>query len=133
MSDRTYVVHAGHESHIPRLERALRILIMLNGHKEWTCSQLSDCLGVSRRTVFRDIGLLRSAGFTIITKSNIGRNRYIAMTPMLSLATLPTDEEYLALLLAIHHAEPKLSLTNRKYLHRLLRKLTELSPSPLKN
>lgn len=128
MTGRTHIIHAGHSQHIPRLERALRILIMLSGGKLWTCSQLSDCLGVSRRTVFRDIGLLRSAGFTIISDSINGQNGYFVMAPLLTIATLPTDEEYLAFLLAIHHAEPKLSPSNRKFLHRLLKKLTALTP-----
>lgn len=128
MTGRTYILHAGHSHHIPRLERALRILILLSSRKLWTCSQLSECLGVSRRTIFRDIGLLRSAGFTIMLDSHHGQNGYFAMAPLLTIATLPTDEEYLALLLAIHHAEPKLSPSNRKFLHRLLKKLTALTP-----
>jgi biotin operon repressor len=45
--------------------RLLRILSLLQIHRDWTCAQLAERLGVSSRTVRSDIDKLRSLGYPV--------------------------------------------------------------------
>lgn len=48
-----------------RLVRVLRVSALLHSGTRSTSGELSDALGVSRRTIFRDIALLRDSGVTV--------------------------------------------------------------------
>jgi len=67
-----------------RLERILRILSLLQSGVTYNALQLAEETGVHRRTVFRDVALLRGAGIPI---------RFDADTSCYSLVALP---EYLS-------------------------------------
>ncbi|WP_425618333.1 helix-turn-helix transcriptional regulator [Anatilimnocola sp. NA78] len=67
-----------------RLERILRILSLLQSGITYNALQLAEATGVHRRTVFRDVALLRGAGIPI---------RFEPETACYSLVALP---EYLA-------------------------------------
>ena len=110
-----------------RLERALRILLLFSARREWRSEDLMRLLGVSRRTFFRDIHLLRSTGFEIETSLEEG-NSLFSMEPVLSIACLPNDEEYLALLLAVQHAGTVATEDEQLALERLLAKLVAVGP-----
>lgn len=110
-----------------RTERALRILLLFSARQEWGCAELMATLNVSRRTFFRDILLLRRAGFAIQTSEN-KRQTYTLSDVSLSIAVLPTEDEYLALLLAIQRAEPYASESELASLERLLAKLVAVTP-----
>lgn len=45
--------------------RLLRILGLLQLHRDWTALALADRLGVTTRTVRRDIGRLRELGYPV--------------------------------------------------------------------
>ncbi len=49
----------------PRLERLLRLLHCLQARSMFSSQELADALKVSRRTVYRDISLLRDAGIDV--------------------------------------------------------------------
>jgi len=55
----------------PKLERLLRLLIMLSGGFGNTLSGLSANLEISERTVYRYIETFRSAGFIILKKDDV--------------------------------------------------------------
>jgi predicted DNA-binding transcriptional regulator YafY len=110
-----------------RTERALRILLLFSAKPEWGCSELLATLNVSRRTFFRDIQLLRRAGFAIETSEN-KRHTYTLVDASISIAVLPTEEEYLALLLAIQKAGPYVSESELASMERLLAKLVAVTP-----
>jgi len=55
----------------PKIERMLRLLIMLTGNVLYTVDELSDRLDMSQRTVYRYIDTFRNAGFVIKRKENI--------------------------------------------------------------
>lgn len=48
-----------------RLERLLRLVNLLQSGRQFNTRELSEILGVSRRTIFRDINLLQDCGVQI--------------------------------------------------------------------
>ena len=57
----------------PKIERLLRLLVMLTSNVSYTINDLSDRLDLSSRSVYRYIDTFRSAGFVIKVKDNIFR------------------------------------------------------------
>ena len=55
----------------PKIERLLRLMQYLSGNSYYTIDELSDKLGISRRTMFRYIDTFRNAGF-VVQKINEG-------------------------------------------------------------
>ena len=49
----------------PKIERLLRLMQYLSGNTYYTLGELSDKLGISRRTMFRYIDTFRNAGFAV--------------------------------------------------------------------
>src|SRR6266516_6938643 len=54
------------------MDRRDRLLRLLRQRADWTAAGLARQLGVSRRTVLRDFGALREAGFDLATFSGPG-------------------------------------------------------------
>ena len=52
----------------PKIERLLRILMMLTGNNSYTVEEIAERLSVSKRTVYRYIDSFRESGF-VVTKS----------------------------------------------------------------
>ncbi len=50
----------------PRLQRVLRLVHLLQSGKGYNTAALARACGVSRRTIFRDLELLRQAGFQVV-------------------------------------------------------------------
>ncbi len=57
----------------PKLERLLRLMIMLTGNVTYSVKNLSDTLQLSVRTIYRYIDTFREAGFPVKSKDNIIR------------------------------------------------------------
>ncbi|QDU26223.1 Bifunctional ligase/repressor BirA [Anatilimnocola aggregata] len=56
-----------------RVKRLLQLLWILQGNQGWHCSRLAEHFQVSRRTIFRDIQILRDSGIPIHSSgSSIG-------------------------------------------------------------
>lgn len=55
----------------PKLERLLRILMLLSGGFGQTIEELSEKLGMSKRTVYRYLETLKNAGFIINRQDNV--------------------------------------------------------------
>ncbi len=80
----------------PRLQRVLRLVHLLQSGKGYNTAALARICGVSRRTVFRDLELLRQAGFQVTFDEAEGC--YRLPQPRLLPPTNFTLEEVLALL-----------------------------------
>ncbi len=50
----------------PRLQRVLRLVNLLQSGKAYNTARLAKACGVSRRTIFRDLELLRESGFEVL-------------------------------------------------------------------
>lgn len=48
-----------------RIQRLMRLLVMLQAPAKYTAASLMENLGISRRTLFRDLDVLRDAGIPI--------------------------------------------------------------------
>jgi len=57
----------------PKMERMLRLMMMLTGNRSKTVSDLSERLGITERSVYRYIDTLREAGFVLKKDSNYFR------------------------------------------------------------
>ncbi len=56
----------------PRLQRVLRLVHLLQSGKGYNTAALARACGVSRRTIFRDLELLRQAGFEVVYDESEG-------------------------------------------------------------
>ena len=80
----------------PRLARLLQLVALLQSSRGYDAAGLSEACGVSRRTVFRDLDLLRQAGLPV--RFSEQWQRYHLDGPVLLPSTHFTAEEALALL-----------------------------------
>jgi predicted DNA-binding transcriptional regulator YafY len=71
--------------------RLLRLLPMLTARPEWRGEELAQALGVTTRTVRRDIGRLRELGYPVIATS--GRHGGYALRPGNGLPPLLLDDD----------------------------------------
>ena len=53
--------------------RLLRVLSLLQTRREWTGDEMAERLGVTTRTVRRDVDKLRSLGYPVPVVGNAGR------------------------------------------------------------
>src|SRR5687767_1840069 len=51
--------------------RLLRLLSLMQSRPRWSAAELSDRLGVDRRTIRRDVARLRSLGYPVETEHGI--------------------------------------------------------------
>jgi len=57
----------------PKLERLLRLMMLLTSNSTYTLTQLADKLSTSERSIYRYIETFRDAGFVIKKKENVYR------------------------------------------------------------
>lgn len=55
-----------------RVRRLLQLLWILQSNQGWSCSQIAEHFQVSRRTIFRDIQILRDSGIPVLTDGPVG-------------------------------------------------------------
>ncbi len=83
-----------------RLQRLLRVVELLQSGRVYNSLQIAESLGVSRRTIFRDLRLLERAGIPVVFDEE--RQGHVIRSPVL----LPTAEfsldETLSLLVLCH-------------------------------
>jgi predicted DNA-binding transcriptional regulator YafY len=84
-------------------DRHDRLLRMLRRRADWTVAELAGELGVSRRTVLRDLGVLREAGFDLATFSGPGGGVRLNPTSIMVSSQLRTSE-VIALILSVEIA-----------------------------
>jgi predicted DNA-binding transcriptional regulator YafY len=82
------------------LERRDSLLRLLRRRGEWTTADLAHELGVSRRTVLRDLNHLRDRGFDISGMSGPGGGVQLKATSVMLTSHLDTDE-VVALILSV--------------------------------
>ena len=83
--------------------RLLELLALLQGRRDWTGSELADRLGVTRRTIRRDIGRLRELGYPVESLTGpAGGYRLRAGTAMPPL--LLDDDEAIAIAVGLRTA-----------------------------
>ena len=73
-------------------DRHDRLLRMLRRRADWTVAELAGELGVSRRTVLRDLGVLREAGFDLATFSGPGGGVRLNPTSVMITSQLRSSE-----------------------------------------
>ncbi|MFD0690125.1 helix-turn-helix transcriptional regulator [Actinomadura fibrosa] len=118
--------------------RLLRLLSLLQTPREWSGTELSERLGVTARTIRRDIDRLRELGYPVrATHGNTGGYRLTAGAGMPPL--LLDDEEAVAIAIGLRAAEaisiagieetaPRaLAKLEQVLPHRLRRRVTELA------
>jgi predicted DNA-binding transcriptional regulator YafY len=81
-------------------DRRDQLLRLLRRRADWTVAELAGRLEVSRRTVLRDIGALRDAGFDLDTFSGPGGGVRLNPTSVMITSQLRTDE-VVALVLSV--------------------------------
>jgi proteasome accessory factor B len=85
---------------LSRIQRLLRLLALLQAGKGYNAESLAAACGVSRRTVFRDLDILRESGLPLIYDEPNGRYR-LPGTQFLP-PTNFTPEEAIALVVLCH-------------------------------
>jgi predicted DNA-binding transcriptional regulator YafY len=84
-------------------ERMLRLLRLLQTHRDWSGSELADRLEVSARTVRRDIDRLRVLGYPVEARPGVDGGYRLAAGASLPPLVLD-DEEAVALVVALRQA-----------------------------
>ena len=74
------------------MDRRDQLLRMLRRRADWTAAVLARELGVSRRTVLRDLGALREAGFDLDTFSGPGGGVRLNPASVMITSQLRTSE-----------------------------------------
>ena len=115
----------------PTAGRLLALLSLLQGRREWPGTLLADRLGVSPRTVRRDVERLRSLGYPIDSTSGPAGGYSLtagaAMPPLLL-----DDEEALAVAIALRTAARSAVAGIEETALRALVKLEQVLPSHLR-
>ncbi len=106
----------------PRLERLLRLLHCLQARSMFSSQELADTLNVSRRTVYRDISLLRDAGIDVDLDAVTAR---YSLAQDFNFRPRRLDDQDLAVLslavrLSLVHAVPELSAATQQALAKLV-------------
>ncbi|GAA3021516.1 YafY family protein [Streptosporangium longisporum] len=111
--------------------RLLRLLSLLQQHRDWPGPQLADRLGVTVRTVRRDVDRLRELGYPVhATIGNVGGYRLEAGAAMPPL--LLDDEEAVAVVVGLRTAANGTVAGIEETSVRALAKLERILPSRLR-
>lgn len=113
--------------------RLLRLLSLLQAHRDWTGEQLADRLGVTARTVRRDVEKLRSLGYPVNASVGVSGGYQLG-----SGATLPPllldDEEAVAIAVGLRSVATGGSIAGiAETSIRALAKLEQVLPSRLRH
>jgi predicted DNA-binding transcriptional regulator YafY len=112
--------------------RLLSLLSLLGTPREWPGSELAERLGVSPRTIRRDIGRLRALGYPVeASRGAIGGYRLVAGTAMPPL--LLDDEEAVAIAVGLRAGAGHAIEGVEEASVRALAKLEQVLPSRLRN
>ncbi|TLF75921.1 helix-turn-helix transcriptional regulator [Nocardia cyriacigeorgica] len=112
-------------------ERLLRLLSLLQTPREWPGSELAERLGVTGRTVRRDIDRLRALGYPVeATMGAAGGYRLVAGTAMPPL--LVDDDEAVALAVGLRAAAGSAIAGLEEASVRALAKLEQVLPAKLR-
>lgn len=111
--------------------RALRLLNLLQTHRHWPGSELARRLGVTERTVRRDVDRLRDLGYRIESASGVTGGYRLeaggAVPPLLL-----TDEEAVAMAIGLRVAASQRLVAGPETTLTALAKLEQVLPSPLR-
>ncbi len=111
--------------------RALSLLNLLQTHRHWPGSELAGRLGVTERTVRRDVGRLRELGYRIeSTPGALGGYRLEAGSAVPPL--LLTDEEAVAIAIGLRVAASQRLVAGAETTLTALAKLEQVLPAPLR-
>lgn len=83
--------------------RTLSLLSLLQTHRHWSGTELADRLGVSERTVRRDIDRLRSLGYPVVASPGVDGGYQLAAGAHLP-PLVVDDDEAVALAVGLHAA-----------------------------
>ncbi len=112
--------------------RALRLLSLLQNHRFWPGTELAERLGVSSRTLRRDIDRLRELGYPVTAHPGVDGGYQLAPGAALPPLVLD-DEEAVALAVGLRLAtEGDLSGTIPEAAARALAKVTQVMPARLR-
>ncbi|HEY8339011.1 MAG TPA: YafY family protein [Egibacteraceae bacterium] len=112
--------------------RALRLLSLLQTHRDWSGAELAERLGVSARTLRRDIDRLRSLGYPVAaTRGVAGGYRLEAGSAMPPL--LLDDDEAVAIAVGLRTAAGGAVTGLEESSVRALAKLEQVLPSRLRS
>jgi predicted DNA-binding transcriptional regulator YafY len=111
--------------------RALRMLNLLQTHRHWPGSELARRLGVTQRTVRRDVDRLRQLGYRIESTSGATGGYRLeaggAVPPLLL-----TDEEAVAMAIGLRVAASQRLVAGPETTLTALAKLEQVLPAPLR-
>ncbi|RZI95469.1 MAG: YafY family transcriptional regulator [Microbacterium sp.] len=111
--------------------RALRMLNLLQTHRHWPGSELARRLGVTQRTVRRDVDRLRELGYRIESTSGATGGYRLdaggAVPPLLL-----TDEEAVAMAIGLRVAASQRLVAGPETTLTALAKLEQVLPAPLR-
>ncbi|WP_106816707.1 helix-turn-helix transcriptional regulator [Microbacterium timonense] len=111
--------------------RALSLLNLLQTHRHWPGSELAERLGVTERTVRRDVERLRDLGYRIeSTPGAAGGYRLEAGSAVPPL--LLTDEEAVAMAIGLRLAASQRLVSGAETTITALAKLEQVLPAPLR-
>ena len=111
--------------------RALSLLNLLQTHRHWPGSELAELLGVTERTVRRDVERLRDLGYRIDSSPGVAGGYRLeagsAVPPLLL-----TDEEAVAMAIGLRVAASQRLVSGPETTIRALAKLEQVLPAPLR-
>jgi len=111
--------------------RALSLLNLLQTHRHWPGSELADRLGVTERTVRRDVERLRDLGYRIESSPGASGGYRLeagsAVPPLLL-----TDEEAVAMAIGLRVAASQRLISGPETTITALAKLERVLPAPLR-
>lgn len=111
--------------------RALSLLNLLQTHRHWPGSELAERLGVTERTVRRDIERLRDLGYRVESTAGVAGGYRLeagsAMPPLLL-----TDEEAVAMAIGLRVAASRRLVSGAETTVTALAKLERVLPAPLR-
>ncbi|HWI31738.1 MAG TPA: WYL domain-containing protein [Microbacterium sp.] len=113
------------------INRALQLLNLLQAHRQWTGMELSDRLGVTERTVRRDIERLRELGYRIESAPGVAGGYRLeagsAVPPLLL-----TDEEAVTMAIGLRVAATQRLVHGPETTLTALAKLEQVLPAALR-
>ncbi|MCW5951743.1 MAG: WYL domain-containing protein [Propionibacteriaceae bacterium] len=111
--------------------RALSLLNLLQTHRHWPGSELAERLGVTERTVRRDVGRLRDLGYRIESTPGVAGGYRLeagsAVPPLLL-----NDEEAVAMAIGLRVAASQRLVSGHETTLTALAKLEQVLPAPLR-
>jgi proteasome accessory factor B len=115
---------------LSRIRRLLQLIHLLQAGRQYNTESLALACSVSRRTVFRDLETLRSAGLPVLYDENVQRY-HLPANYLLPAASL-SPEEALSLIVLCHDLSAELPAPFFKPLRSAALKLESLLPARLR-